>query len=209
MFLNRQEAGLRLAVLLSRSKILNDPVLVAIPRGGVVVGWMVSQALGYLLSALVVKKIGAPDNPEFAIGAVGPEGNAYWEEDVVKSLKIDDKTRLNLLRGSANLVKLREESYGIKFPDIKGRQVVLIDDGVATGSTSIAASEILKKKGAKSVILATPLISKRTKIDLLKYFEKIISVLTPRDFSAVGKFYRDFPQVEDEEVMRILKKTNF
>lgn len=207
MFLNREEAGIRLALRLSRGK-LSDAVIIGIPRGGVVVAKSVSEILGLPLFAQVVKKIGAPHNPELAIGATGSDGVVFWDEETVGNLGIGEKERKELFKKTVAIIKKLEKSLKIKKPKISGKTVIIVDDGVATGATAIAASLILKKLGSQKVILATPVISKKTKKELARYFDKIIAVETPDDFSAVGEFYREFPQIEDEEVKEILNSKN-
>lgn len=203
MFLNRQEAGKRLASKLDKVKRGVDAVI-AIPRGGVVVGKVISLLLGIPLYALVVRKIGAPPNPELAIGAVGPNDTVYWEEDIIKTLNIDKRQIDKLLETTREVLAEREKRLGIKMPHVFGKNVILVDDGVATGATVVAATLALKNLGVDKIILAVPVISKRTKRQLSPNFTKIVSILTPKDFQAVGQFYQEFPQVEDEEVKEIL-----
>lgn len=204
MFLNREEAGLRLALKLSKGKIPRDSVIVSIPRGGVIVGKTVSEVLGLPLQVLLVKKIAAPQNPELAVGAMGSGGVVFWDEKLIEYLGMSLKEREVAISETIQSIKEREKSLGIKLPKVKGKITLAVDDGVATGATAIAASMILKKLGSGKIILATPVISRRTKRELEKYFDKIIAVETPHDFQAVGQFYKEFPQVEDEEVKEIL-----
>src|SRR3972149_5732154 len=204
MFLNREEAGVRLALKLSQEKFPRDSIVVSIPRGGIIVGKTISEVLKLPLQVLFVKKIGAPQNPELAIGATGSGGMVFWDEKLIDYLGISEKEKEGALLEIIRTIKEREESLGIKVPDTEGKTTIIVDDGVATGATAIAASMILKKLGSKRIILATPVISRRTKKELQKYFDKIISVENPRDFQAVGQFYQEFPQVEDEEVKEIL-----
>lgn len=212
MFLNREEAGMRLSVLLLKEGKFESAVVVAIPRGGIVVGELVSKVLRVPLAALIVKKIGAPGNPELAIGATGPpvggDSVVFWDELLIKSLKISPEEKKDALFATIKTIKAREKI--LKLPRLRARNktAIVVDDGVATGATAIAASLILKKLGSKKNILATPVISKHTKKEIKKYFDKIISVITPSDFSAVGQFYREFPQVEDEEVRDLLHRSN-
>lgn len=203
MFEDRQEAGIRLSLRLAKNE-MDQAIVVAIPRGGVVVGKVVSDILQIPLSALVVKKIGAPSNPELAIGAVGAGETVYWDEDIVERLKISEEQKTDLLKKTAKIVQEKVESLGVGPPEVKGKTAIIVDDGVATGATSVAASLILREMGASKVILATPVISKYTKREVSSYFDKIICGFTPLDFQAVGQFYREFPQVGDEEVKKLL-----
>ncbi len=203
MFLNREEAGIRLALLLSREKLRNA-IIVAIPRGGVIVGKAVSEILKARLRVLIVKKISTPQNPELAIGAVGSLAIVFWDKNLINRIGISEKEKEKAFRQTVKTIKIREKSLGIKAPVVRGKTSVVIDDGVATGATAIAASMILKKLGSQKIILATPVISKNTKKKLEKYFDKIISVETPHDFQAVGQFYKEFPQIADQEVRKTL-----
>lgn len=208
MFLNREEAGIRLALKLSKEKLPKNSIVISIPRGGVIVGKTISEVLGFPLQLLLVKKIAAPQNPELAVGATGSDGIVFWDEKLIDYLEMSEKEREEAISDTIRTIKEREESLGIRPPKVRGKITLVVDDGVATGATTIASSMILRKLGSKKVILATPVISKRTKKELQKYFDRVISVETPRDFQAVGQFYRDFPQVEDEEVKEILNIKN-
>lgn len=205
MFADRQEAGLRLAVLLLKEKNLKDAVIVSIPRGGVVVGCEVASVVSLKHYPMIVKKIAAADNPELALGATGSDGVVFWDSRLT-DLILDKSEKKRLLRATIKTIKEREKSLKLPLPRVKGKIVFVVDDGVATGATAIAASLILRKLGSKEVILAVPVISKSTKSEISKYFDKIIAAELPQDFRAVGEFYQDFPQVEDDEVRKLLKR---
>ena len=208
MFLDREEAGVRLALKLSKEKFPRDSIIVSIPRGGVIVGKTISEILGMALQVLLVKKVGAPQNPELAIGATGSNGVVYWDEKLIKYLSISDKEKDAIFSETVRGIKAREKRLGVeslKQIDLKRKTLIVVDDGVATGATAITAFKILEKLGSKKIVMATPVISRRTKKELQKYFDRVIAVETPRDFQAVGQFYRDFPQVEDEEVKALLR----
>jgi len=204
MFLNREEAGIRLALKLSQLGKLDKPIVISIPRGGVIVGKTVSEILKFPHRLILVKKIGAPHNPELAIGATGSDSIVFWDEDLIESLSISKKEQEEALSSTVKTVSDREKSLHLAPLKVNGKTVILVDDGVATGATVIVASKILKKLGLNKIILATPVISKRTKKELEKYFDRIVAVETPVTFQAVGEFYQEFPQVEDEEVKEIL-----
>ncbi len=208
MFLNREEAGIKLASHLLRGKNLENAVIVSIPRGGVVVGASLSKFLSLPHKALIVKKIGAPHNPELAMGATGSDSIVFWDDEIIRSLGVSKEEKEDSLKKTVSTIKKREKNLGLEKLNIKGKSIIVVDDGVATGATAIAAALILKRMGAIKIILATPVIAKHTKGEIKKYFDKIISVLTPSDFHAVGEFYREFPQVEDEEVKEILNIKN-
>lgn len=212
MFENRQQAGELLAERLKRHKQSltaykkKDTVVLAIPRGGVVVGKVIAQKLNLPLDIIVVKKIGAPSNPELAIGAVGPGNVVYWDNELCQRLGIEKKIQNSEFRIQNKERKSKERILrGNKEPlDIKNKTVILVDDGVATGATVIAAQKALQKMGAVKVILAVPVISKETFNNIKRYFDSAVVLSIEEEFYAVGQFYRDFPQVSDNEVIRIL-----
>ena len=156
---------------------------------------------------MLVKKVGAPQNPELAIGATGSNGVVYWDKKLIEYLGISDKEKDAVFSESVRGIKASEKRLGIeplKRIDLKKKTIIVVDDGVATGATAITAFKILKKLGSKKIVMATPVISGRTKKELRRYFDRVIAVETPHDFQAVGQFYQEFPQVEDEEVKKIL-----
>ncbi len=175
MFKNREEAGMLLAKSLKNYRKKENILILGIARGGVVVARAVSDKLELPLDVVVVKKIGAPNNPELAIGA-------------------------SLERGKREKVFRK----GRKPLDIKNRTVILVDDGVATGATVLCAQKFLKKEKAKTIVLAIPVISKETYRHISRYFDRIIALSVEEDFYAVGQFYREFPQVADEEVISLM-----
>lgn len=206
MFANRQEAGELLAHKLEEFKEGKDTVVFAIARGGVVTGWAVASVLKLPLDIIVVKKIGLPDNPELAIGAVGPGGAVYWDENLCQKLNINKKIRNQQLR-----IKEKERNEGERLLrgnrpliNLRNKTVILVDDGVATGATVMAAAKSLKKMQTKAIILATPVIAKDTLKYIMKYFDDVIFFDSPAEFYAVGQFYQNFPQIEDEEVCALL-----
>jgi len=207
MFQGRKEAGLRLSILLLEEN-LENAIIISIPRGGIVVGKFVADVLKVPNAALLVKKIGAPNNPELAIGATGIDGIVFWDNVLIKNLEVSEKEKKELLAIALNTIRERQKILNIGVPDVKDKTTFVIDDGVATGATSIAAALILKKLGASKIVLATPVISQNTKRELEEYFDKIIAVEIPKDFRAVGQFYREFPQIEDSEVKKILNSKN-
>lgn len=208
MFKNREEAGKLLAEKLVSFKGGNTIVL-AIPRGGVVVGKVIAGFLGCPLDILVVKKLGAPGNSELAIGAVAPNGVVYWDEVIVGSVGADEEYKNEELRIKNEELKEREEYLrGGKGPlELDGKTVVLTDDGVATGATTIAAIRAVRNMEPKKVILAVPVIAGDTVEKIKKEVDELIYLEAPWDFYAVGQFYEEFGQVEDDEVKKLLKVT--
>jgi len=205
MFKNREKAGLELAKKLKNLKI-EKPVVLAIPRGGVVVGRVISDKLGCALDVLVTKKIGAPGNPELAIGAMGQDKSVAWNYDILSQLGLKED---NLTQEIKN-AKLIMQNYNSKFKitlnkNIKNRTIILTDDGIATGATMEAAIRYVLNKHPKKIIIAAPVAPAEVVARLKNLIDEIIVLETPAWFSAVGQFYEDFPQISDEEVLQLLK----
>ena len=197
IFKDRQEAGRKLSEKLSGQNI---DIVVSIPRGGVVVGREVSLKLKIPHKAIVVKKIAHPDYPELALGAVSGK-NIYWDENILYDLKIPQEE----IDFSLRKAQIKQEEYQKKFgklPNVIGKTVCLVDDGVATGSTAILAAKILKDKGAKKVLLAVPVISADTRREVSSHFDSIIALFVPGKLTSVGQFYEDFTQVTDEDIVK-------
>ncbi|MFN4164684.1 MAG: phosphoribosyltransferase [Ferrovibrio sp.] len=208
MFLDRSEAGQKLAKRLLGFKD-EKPVILALPRGGVPVATEVAAALQAPLDLLLVRKIGAPHHAELAVAAVadGEKPRLVVNRDVVDSLKVDD----DYLRAAAQRelaeIERRRQRYDIgqPHPDVKGRTVIVVDDGIATGATAKAALALLRAAAPKSIILAIPVAASTTLEEFKGLADHIVCLETPPDFYAVGAHYREFPQVSDEQVIRLLK----
>lgn len=207
-FKDRAEAGRRLADALVAYRDKN-PLVLAIPRGGVIVAKEIVEALEGELNVIVPRKIGAPGDPEFAIGAVMEDGTLYIDEDTVKRLGI---TRIYIeeeKRRQLKIIKDRVDRYRrIRgLPEIKGRIVILVDDGMATGATVRAALMTLSLKGPKRLILALPVapLSKIEEFEREMVADEIVCILKPIHFWAISEFYENFSQIEDEEVEAILR----
>ena len=206
IFNDRVEAGKRLASVLM-DYLKGDTVVLAIPRGGVVVGYQIALKLEAPLDIIVPRKIGAPNNPELAIGAVTEDGTIILDHKLVEYLRVDEKyiraeserqrleirRRLNLYRGKA------------LYPNLEDRDVVIVDDGIATGATVRAALASIRKKNPSSVVLAVPVAPPSVIKDFEKVADRVICLSTPEPFYAIGRFYRDFSQTSDEEVVKLLK----
>lgn len=206
IFKNRKEAGILLAKEIKKKNYLN-PFILAIPRGGVVVGDIIAKDLNCPLDIVVVKKIGAPQNPELAMGAVGPEGVVFWNEEICQRLGVDIETRDQKLR-TRNKERIEREKIlrGNKpLPDLKDKTVILTDDGIATGATVEVAIRWIKTKKPKKIILAIPVAPPDSIKQLKPLVDEIICLSVESDFWAVGQFYEEFTQVEDEEVRKILR----
>jgi putative phosphoribosyl transferase len=203
---DRADAGRRLAARLT-GYANEDPIVLALPRGGVPVGAEVSRSLGAPLDVFIARKLGAPGQPELGIGAVAQGGVLALNERIVRALKLSEEhvrraaeeelreveRRLRLLRGD------RPE------PEVRGRTVILVDDGLATGATARAAILALRERGPRHLVLAVPVCPSRTADNLRTEVDDLVVLETPADFYAVGSYYEDFEQVRDEEVVRLLE----
>lgn len=206
MFENREQAGQLLAGKIEGLKIKNG-VILAIPRGGVVVAKVIAQHLSLPLDVVTVRKIGASWNPELAIGAMAPDGQIYWDKKLCQRLSISTFEQKALAKAKKQEVKTREKTFRAgKAPlDIVGKIAILVDDGVATGATVLAGNQFLRRQKVKKAILATPVIARDTLNRVKKYFDEVVFLSAPEEFYAVGQFYQDFPQVSDNEVVEMLK----
>jgi putative phosphoribosyl transferase len=203
-FVDRADAGDALAGAL-RGVIEPPAAVLGIPRGGVVVAARVAALLALPLGVVVTKKLGAPGNPELGIGAVAP-GVRVLEPDVLAALSVGDRW---LARETARVdaeVARRTEAYGAAL-DVRGLTAVVVDDGVATGSTARAAGLWARRAGAGRVVLAVPVAPLGVERRVADAFDDVIAVFTPGDLRAVGQYYADFGQVSDAEVRGLLRAT--
>ena len=203
-FDDRTEAGRRLAeVLVERG--LDTDLVFAIPRGGLPVGREVADALGVPLDVVVASKIGAPGNPELAIGAVASDGSAWLDEESIETLGVEPGYVSREREREAEAAREKAERYRADGPpDVAGRRVTVVDDGAATGSTAIAAGRRLRERGAARIVVALPVAPPETVAELERVADEVICLLAPSSFGAVGRFYRRFHQVTDEEARRYL-----
>ncbi|MEM3437526.1 MAG: phosphoribosyltransferase [Nitrososphaerales archaeon] len=210
MFKNRLEAGRILAEALLEYKNKNTIVL-AIPRGGVVVAYEVAKALNAPLDLIIPRKIGAPDQPELAIGAITEDGTTILNQNIIQNLKVSDEYIKAEVKRQIEEIKRRIKKYLGDKPriSIKGKIVILIDDGVATGATIRAAIASIRKREPALIVLAIPVGPKDTVRELRKYADKVICLITPEPFFAIGQFYENFDQISDEEVIQILNRFRF
>ena len=206
-FVDRVDAGRRLGERLSaRGVVGRDVVVLGLPRGGVPVAFEVARALGAPLDVLVVRKLGAPSQPELAMGAIGEGGVRVLNDDVVAGLRVrsddlaaaEDRERAILVRRVARF------RSGRPPVSLTGRTAVIVDDGIATGSTARAACRIARARGATRVVLAVPVAPTRQIPGLDRDADEVICLETPSPFFAVGQFYADFSEVSDEEVSALL-----
>lgn len=205
MFKNRQEAGEKLAQALQEYKDATDTIVLALPRGGVVVGFEIARALNLPLDIVVPRKIGAPQNPEYAIGAITETGEAILNEEEVKNI---DQVWLKRAMEEERKEALRRLAvYRAGLPaELQGKTVILVDDGIATGFTMRAAVASVKTRQAMKIIVAVPNGAAESVAKLRQLVDEVVCLETPALYFAVGEFYEEFSQVSDEEVIELLKR---
>jgi putative phosphoribosyl transferase len=210
-FRDRRDAGRRLAALLADHPLLaaerdQPPVVLAIPRGGVPVAAEVAQALGAPLDVAVVRKVGAPGNPEFAIGALAEGGVRILSDDTVHALGLSPQVLQELLdRGERELLERLLRYRGARAPvPLRRHTAILVDDGLATGSSALAAVESLRRRAAARVILAVPVAAPQAVRLLRQRADDVVCVETPPSLWAVGYWYEDFRPTRDADVTALL-----
>ena len=206
IFADRVEAGERLAVALARYKGA-DAVVLAIPRGGVIVGAAVARALGLPLDVVVPRKIGAPGNPELGLGAIAP-GVRVLDEWLIERLGVTEDYLEREIEAEEREIERRERVYRAGRPpvDVEGKVAIVVDDGVATGGTAIAALRWARAQGAARVVLAVPVAPPGSVPKLAREADEVVVLETPEPFFAVGEWYRRFDQTTDEEVIAALAR---
>jgi putative phosphoribosyl transferase len=208
-FIDRRDAGRRLAEALGFLRGRPGLVVLAVPRGGVVVGAEVARALKAPLDIVIARKIGAPDNPELAIGAVAPDGTAVFDDEMVQSLGISERYKQAAAEQARQEIERRLRLYrGDRPPlDVAGKTAILTDDGVATGMTTLAAIRYLRKQRPRELVLAVPVGPPDTVAMLSREVDRAVVLYMPEVFWAVGAFYQRFEQTSDEEVVALLRET--
>ncbi len=209
MFEDRVEAGKQLAQRLKKYE--NDsPLIVALPRGGVAVGFPIAKELHAPLEVEIVRKLGAPQNLELGIGAIAEDGVVYLDQEMLEYFQISNST-LHLIqeREMAELDRRRQlYRNGKPIGLLTNRTVILVDDGLATGVTARAAILSLKKHHPKKIIFAVPVCAQETAMHIRSMVDSITCLEHPEKFEAIGKYYADFKQVSDEEVLAQLRRIN-
>jgi len=207
LFKDRKEAGKKLAQALN-SFSGRDALVLAIPRGGVVVAEPVAEALEAELDVIIPRKVGAPGNKELAVAAVAPDGTVLYNERALNLLGLNKEDLAPEIEKEIKEIKRRLQVYRghREEPRVKDRVVIVIDDGLATGFTMEAALVSLTKKEPRELILAVPVAPPDTLERLRSLVNEAVCLVTPEPFYAVGQFYLSFPQVEDEEVLSILRR---
>lgn len=204
MFMDRTDAAHRLADALAAYQGEN-PLVLAIPRGAVGMAKVIASQLGGEVDVVLVRKLSAPGSPEFAIGAVDETGWTYLADHARRMGIDDDYIEAECAAQVALMARRRAQYTPVRPPiDPAGRTVIVVDDGLATGSTMIAALHAIRAKGPKKLICAVPVAPPDTAERVQGYCDELVCLATPFGFYAVGQFYRSFPQVEDDEVISAL-----
>ncbi len=206
MFHNRDEAGRILADKLSHYR--NDPraLILALPRGGAAVGYQLSLALHLPLDVFMTRKIGAPGNPEYAIGAVAETGSRSLNQEAVNSFGLSQHELDQLIHVQEKEIARRKDLYrqGRSLPQLTGRTVLLVDDGVATGATFIASALAIRSLQPRRLVGVLPVGPPSTIREVRAHVDELVVLMTPDPFYAVGNFFTDFTQVEDRDVIQYL-----
>ena len=208
LFKNRQEAGFKLGQKLKSYSNNSEAIVLALARGGVPVAYEAAKLLNLSLDVIVVRKIGAPANPELALGAITLDGQTVWDQTLIEGLRVSQSYLDQKIKLKKQEVLRRQKLYrGQKPPLIlKDKIVILIDDGIATGSSILAAVKSVKTSGPNKIIIATPVIAADTIEKLKSTVDELIYLSAPIFFMSVGSFYDNFEQTEDEEVVKLLTK---
>ncbi|MGH8565713.1 MAG: phosphoribosyltransferase [Gammaproteobacteria bacterium] len=205
-FRDRREAGQLLATKLTAYANLPDVLVLALPRGGVPVAYEVARALGAPLDIFLVRKLGVPGYEEFAMGAIATGGVRVLNDQVVGGLRIPDYIVDEVAASEQQELMRRERLYRGHHPppDVRGRTVILVDDGLATGATMLAAIKALRQQQPARIVVAVPTAAPETCEQLRAEADDVICAITPEPFHAVGLWYDDFSQTTDEEVRELL-----
>lgn len=207
-FADRAEAGRRLVARLGSYVGRGDVLVLGIPRGGVVVAAEVAQALGAPLDVFLSRKLGVPGQEELAFGALASGGLRVLDQDLIGELNISNAQIERITEQVKAELERRERAYreGRTAPAVEGKAILLVDDGIATGSSTMAAIKTLRQMRPSSLVLAVPVAPASTCRRLREYVDELVCVYTPERFYAIGQFYDDFAQVTDEQVIEILRR---
>ena len=205
-FRDRIEAGELLAEKLLSYADQPDVLVLALPRGGVPVGAQVAKRLHVPLDVFVVRKLGLPGHPELAMGAIASGGLRVFNGEVVNALRIPEEVINAVTAQEYQELQRRENLYreDLPPPDLEGKTVILVDDGIATGSTMAAAISALRQLNVGRLVVAAPTIAPATRDYLRQQADEVIAVIVPEEFYGVGQWYEDFTQTSDEEVKSLL-----
>ncbi len=207
-FADRRDAGRQLAKALAHHTGEEGLLVLALPRGGVPVGYEVARALGADLDILLVRKLGTPGQPELAMGAIASGGIEVINPRIVQALGISERQIQEVAREEYAELQRREAAYrgDRPFPEIAGRTVILVDDGLATGASMKAAIQALKTLEPGRIVVAVPVAPPDTLSSLESEVDEVVALMAPPAFAAVGQWYIDFGQTSDAEVRELLQK---
>jgi predicted phosphoribosyltransferase len=209
VYADRREAGAALAVELRKYRGASDVAVLALPRGGVPVAYEVARALEAPLDVFVVRKLGAPGHRELAMGAIASGGVRVLNRDVIGWYGISPAAIESTAREELAELERRERAYreGREALDVRGKVVLLVDDGLATGSTMKAAVQAVRQRGPARIVVAVPVGAPGSCAEMQELADEVVCARTPEDFAAVGQFYADFEQTSDAEVRELLRES--
>ena len=209
MFVNRTDAGVRLAEMLKDYSEREGVLVLALPRGGVVVGFELARRLRVGLDVLIVRKIGVPSQPELAAGAISETGTVHLNQDVISAIgDMSAYIQKEIARQSEEIARrIMLYRNGKPIRELTGKTIILVDDGIATGATMKAAIETMKKEPIIKLVVAVPVAPPSTAEELKHMADEVVCIETPEYFTAVGSHYIDFTQVTDEEVVKLLRQS--
>ena len=207
-FTDRNDAGQRLAELLAQHRPHAGTVVLALPRGGLPIGVAIAKRFGLVMEPLLVRKLGAPNFPEFAIGAIAAGGICLVDQQVVRQLKLSTEAVDQVIEAEQGVLAERERRYGPIAPPaaLKGLDVIVCDDGMATGRSMQAAIATLRKAEVAKITVAVPVLSQEALARVTPLVKQVVYLLCPVSFDAVGQWYRKFPQLGDDEVISLLSQ---
>jgi predicted phosphoribosyltransferase len=205
LFADRADAGRRLADKLAGYANNPNVIVLALPRGGVPVGYEVARRLHVPLDVYVVRKLGVPGHEELAMGALASDGTCVVDDDLIASLGIDEESIEEVVRREIAELRRRESAYRDgPQPDVAGKIVIVVDDGLATGATMRAAAISLRKRNPAAIVVGVPVAAPRTCASIERVVDRVVCVATPEPFHAVGLYYQNFEQTSDDDVRRLL-----
>jgi putative phosphoribosyl transferase len=206
LFADRADAGRQLAGLLAAYADRPDVIVLALPRGGVPIGYEVARRLHVPLDLYVVRKLGVPGHEELAMGALASDGTCVVDEELIESLGIDEDALQAVVEREMGELRRRQLAYRDERtePAVAGKTVIVVDDGLATGATMRAAATALRTRDPAGIVAAVPVAAPRTCASLANVVDRVVCVYTPEPFHAVGLYYQNFEQTSDDEVRRLL-----